>query len=607
MRIKNKFIWIISVLLLTNWIIPSTISEAQTNLSKSQVEQLKESSFDAETILIKFKQGTPAQTVRSLKSQLKLEQKGVIPHIEVQVVKIPKGRTVKEMIAILEKNPNVEFVDPDFKMQTSLTPNDAFFKDSQKALINLDVEAAWEISTGDYSIPIAVLDTGIYASHEDLRGRIIQGYNFINNNTITNDDNGHGTMVAGILGAASNNGIGIAGVTWKNPIIPVKVMGADGTGTHSAIAQGIIFAVDQGAKVINMSIGGPSSSSTLKYAVDYAHEKGVVIVAAAGNSNSSVMYPAAYPNVIAVGAIDNNDNKASYSNYGPEISVTAPGTAISTLNNGGYATGSGTSFAAPIVSGLAGLILSEASNLSPATVKEVIENGVVDLGVEGFDNYFGWGKVNLHSTLTSLFTSIPIITLKGEPVVDILIGEIYEDAGAEAYDSKEGDISSLMVVTNPVDIEVAGIYTITYNVTNKAGKTAETVTRIVNVHEFLLVPIAPSGGGGIPDFVRDLVPPKAQDAIDRNINRKNEMNSPGNSKQNQQDSPAIETKPTINRAATKQQTIVQQSNKQETNAQKSNIQETINQSVNRQLENLPSVTNTSQIFQKNTPRGLNKN
>lgn len=200
--------------------------------------------------------------------------------------------------------------------------------------------------------------------------------------------------------ASTNNGSGIAGTAWNVTIIPVKVLGSDGNGTYSNIAKGITYAADQGAKVINCSLSGTTSSSTLQSAVNYAWNKGAIVVCSAGNTNSTVGYPGACNNAIAVAAVDNSDVKSSYSSFGPEVFVTAPGNSVySTLYTGGYGSGSGTSFSAPFVSGLAALIYSINPGATPAQIKDIIKQGAKDLGDPGFDAYYGWGRIDLYRSL----------------------------------------------------------------------------------------------------------------------------------------------------------------------------------------------------------------
>lgn len=353
--------------------------------------------------LVRFKDGIATDTRCSINAVHGCRQVEAIPGIDVQVLTVPKGKTLNEMLKIYRRNPNVEFAEPDYIAHAALTPDDPYFQSYQSALNTVGAPSAWEVTTGSAAVTIAVLDTGVMRTHEDLSGRLVEGYDFINDTDQPDDDNGHGTGVAGIIGAATNNGRGIAGITWQNPVMPVKVLDRNGSGNYSVIAKGIVYAADQGARVLNLSLGGTNASSTLKRAVDHAYRKNAVVVAAAGNANGPVMYPAAYPNVIAVAAVDDNDRRANYSNYGPEVSVAAPGNNVfSTALGGDYKTNTGTSFAAPMVAGLAGLILSVKPELEPRGVKQIIEKGAVDLGNPGRDEYYGWGRIDMAAALSSL-------------------------------------------------------------------------------------------------------------------------------------------------------------------------------------------------------------
>lgn len=490
-KLKQTLWMLTAVFMLMGLSAPGLLMvSAQPGNGRSGNDQQITGNYSEETILVKFKPGTPAQAKRVVTAEEKLQEVGVVSKIDVRIMKVPAGKTVEEMVTILNRNPNIEFAEPDFEAQTMLTPNDPYFANWQSGLKRMDAEAAWELSLGSSSVPVAILDTGVNSGHEDLAGRVMAGYNFVSNNRDASDDHGHGTRVAGILSANVDNGKGIAGVTWKNPIMPVKVMGSSGYGNYSDIANGIIFAADNGARVINMSLGAASKSLSLENAINYAYNKGVVLVAAAGNSNTAVFYPAAYPNVIAVAAVDGGDVKASYSNFGPEISVAAPGSTLSTLMNGSYGNSSGTSFAAPFVAGLAGLLMSEDTSLSPAQVQHYIEQGAIDLGASGWDQYYGHGRINLANSLAFVTEAKPVqpidvepptITLFGEFKVTITQGEHYDDAGATAYDQIDGDLTNNISVINPVDTNVPNTYYVRYNVSDTAGNQAKEVVRTVVV------------------------------------------------------------------------------------------------------------------------------
>jgi serine protease len=240
-------------------------------------------------------------------------------------------------------------------------------------------------------------------THPDLAGNLVAGYDFVNDDADPMDDNGHGTHVAGIAAAVTDNGTGVAGVSWGAQIMPVKVLNAGAGGTFDDVAQGIIWAVDNGAQVINLSLGGTTNSPVLQSAIAYAYSQGVVVVAAAGNSNSAVLYPAAYDPVIAVAASDASDNRAGFSNYGPEVDVTAPGVNInSTALGGGYENRSGTSMAAAFVTGEVALLLSINDGLTPDEVAYIVESTALDIGAPGVDDFTGHGLIQVDAALASV-------------------------------------------------------------------------------------------------------------------------------------------------------------------------------------------------------------
>lgn len=260
------------------------------------------------------------------------------------------------------------------------------------------------ISTGSSDVTVAVIDTGVEGTHEDLAGKMVGGFTAFNGGNAASDPNGHGTHCAGVAAAITNNNLGIVGVAPNARVMPVQVLDSTGAGSDSAVAAGIMYAADSSAKVLSMSLGGPGGSQALQSAVAYAISKGKVIAVAAGNAgNSSVSYPAGYPGVIAVSATDNADQKAVFSQFGSHISVSAPGVSIySTFRGNGYQYMNGTSMACPAVAGLAALVLGYKPNLTPTQVKSAIENGSDDIGATGFDTYFGYGRINVQKTLAGL-------------------------------------------------------------------------------------------------------------------------------------------------------------------------------------------------------------
>jgi len=226
------------------------------------------------------------------------------------------------------------------------------------------------------------------------------------------DDVGHGTHVAGVIAALVNNYQGVAGMTWSNPVIPVKVLDETGAGSTYAVAQGIIWATDNGAKVINLSLGNYAEANFLHDAIKYAFDRDVVLVAASGNdSTEQPGYPAAYPEVLAVSATDTSKNLASFSNFGEYIDVAAPGVNIpSTYPENRYAAMSGTSMASPHVAALAALIRSVNPALKNTEVIDIIRNTAEDLGPKGKDKYFGYGQIDVLKALESAANSQNMLT-----------------------------------------------------------------------------------------------------------------------------------------------------------------------------------------------------
>lgn len=301
-------------------------------------------------------------------------------------------------------------------LPSPVIPNDPRYASYQWNLPQIRAPYAWAISTGSADVIIAVVDTGVDLDHPDLAAKVVTGYDFVNADNDPNDDEGHGTHVAGIAAARTNNSQGVAGVSWGAKIMPVKVLDSEGSGSYSRVADGITWAADRGARIINLSLGGKSSSSTLQNAVDYAYNRGALVVASAGNhyqEGNPVIYPAAYPHVLAVAATGDQDEHARYSETGYYVDVAAPGGnpssswdtnpdhwIMSTYLYGGYAQVSGTSQAAPHVSGLAALVWSVTPSLSNDQVERIIEETAVDLGDAGRDDVFGHGRIDAYRALT---------------------------------------------------------------------------------------------------------------------------------------------------------------------------------------------------------------
>lgn len=292
----------------------------------------------------------------------------------------------------MERRPEIRFVEKNFVFEPAFSPNDPQYV-SQWHLPLILAPAAWDTTQGAPGVVIAILDSGIDTSHPEFAGKLVAGYNTYSNNTNIVDQYGHGTEVAGAAGAWTNNGQGIAGVASAAPIMPVRVTDATGRATSASLANGIIWAADHGARVINLSFNSVAGNATIRAAAEYAVNHGALVVAASGNCGCIDPTPE-NPFILSVSATDEGDGLAGFSSVGPFVDLAAPGNNILTTERFGlYGAVSGTSLASPIVAGVAGLMFAANPTLTPTLVTELLEATAVN-GSGGYNQSFGWGRVD---------------------------------------------------------------------------------------------------------------------------------------------------------------------------------------------------------------------
>ena len=325
---------------------------------------------------------------------------------------------------------SVEYYEPDYKVTLSDLPNDTYASD-QWSIQNLGIAAAWDSGYNGKGVRIAVIDSGVNSKHEDFAGTSIEvGHNVIDGSNDTTDENGHGTFVCGVLGAARNNGLGIAGFCTDITLIPIKCFGKSRDTSASFIISAIYEAVDvYDCDVINLSLGTDADMTSMKTAVEYASAKGTIVVAAVGNEGTAKLsYPAAYDCVIGVGSIDQSGFVTRFSEKNSSVFVVAPGTSIVSLGNeysNAYIKGDGTSYSTPFVSAAAAILKQYEPNATTDNFKTILQNSSIDGGAVGYDTSYGYGKLNISNF---------VATMKNTVIGDI--GAIFPDVDghwAEQY------------------------------------------------------------------------------------------------------------------------------------------------------------------------------
>lgn len=414
--------------------IVNTEIEEKFNLPASTTSlEVQTEDYIPQKLLVKFTDETIKQKLLE-KYGLNLEDELV--GLEVSLVAGAEAGKLEELAAELNKHKGVEFAELNRQMRTLETafhPIDQDY-DKQWHYSAISLPEAWQKSTGGEGVTVAVVDTGVDIEHTDLKNQEIkllakEKYEEKGLPSSITDRNGHGTHVAGTIGAVANNQGGkVVGVNWDVTLFPIRVFGGElgsNSGSYKLVAEAIKLAVDYESDIINLSLGSPFPSATVKKAIDYAHQQDVTVIAAAGNGGNDkigdpdLLYPAQFETVISVGAVDYNLELARFSNYGRELDFVAPGQHIySTVPYGRYRDSyleeviegehvrlSGTSMAAPHVAGVAALLLAEEPDLTPAQIKERLQRTAQDLGAEdvgrGWDFKYGYGLINAHAAVTN--------------------------------------------------------------------------------------------------------------------------------------------------------------------------------------------------------------
>src|ERR1051326_1226933 len=355
---------------------------------------VNQQSFVPGRVLVKFRSDVGLDHARQIVAALGVRAADELPATKVLMLDLPEQADEAAFAHALAQRADVEFAELDRVVTPEdVTPNDPWFGSWEWYLTKIGAPTAWTTTTGRKEIVIAILDTGIDGTHPDLQSKLVPGWNIYNNNSDTSDVYGHGTVVAGTAAAASNNAQGVASVAWDCPLMPIRISALDGTATYSAMASGLTWAADHGARVANLSYK-TTGSATVASAASYFQNKGGVVVSAAGNQavfDSS----ADTPSILTVSATDANDVLATWSNTGNNIDLAAPGSVFTTYKGGTYGSTAGTSVASPIVAGAAALVLSANPSLSGSQVQQILKQAADDLGPAGWDSSYGWGRVNV--------------------------------------------------------------------------------------------------------------------------------------------------------------------------------------------------------------------
>lgn len=507
--------------------LPAAVASAKTTDEKASPAS---AGYAPNRLIVKYRQGTDVAQRKQAATSIDLtELKPIGPRGDqsVQLMKVPSGMTVETAMTLLKSRPEIEYAEPDYIATAAYTPNDTYFGTQwslnntaqtiggRTGTVGADIRAvsAWDLERGtSHAVAVAVIDTGTDLTHPDLTASLwtnlaeipgngidddsngfvddVHGYNFVSGSGTPTDDYGHGTHVAGIIAAAQNNSVGISGISGGAKIMTLKALDSTGSGYLSDIQDAIYYATANGAKVINMSLSSPTDTASMETAVTYAHTHGVTVLAAAGNDGSSaIAYPGGCADAIAVGATNNQDTIASFSQHNSTVDISAPGVYVYSTTptydvtmtyedalSRDYDYMSGTSMATPTAAGVAALVLARNPNLSPDQVEQFMKQYADDKGVGGRDDYYGYGRVNAYSTLNAVPPVVPgvIDHVTISPTnVSLAVGATRMFV-AHAFDASNNEVdgSSLAWTTDAgtLDTDTGPAATLTAQTTPATGK-----------------------------------------------------------------------------------------------------------------------------------------
>ncbi len=360
-------------------------------------------------LLVKFKSGVSNARAAEIQASISGREIKRIDGIDVRVLKIPEAADPRAIAARLKQSGDVAFAEPDHiahGAQSATTPNDPWFLNWQPQLRQINCPAAWQYTTGNLNVVIAIIDTGVNGSIPDLSPKVMPGWNVINNSSDTSDVNGHGTKVAAVAAAASNNGVGVASVAWNCKVMPIRAADANMDAYYSDLANGVMYAADHGARIVNLSFL-VSRDSTLESALSHLMAGGGIAFCGAGNYGSDTGEPQ-NPYIVTVSGTGADSQWSPNSNYGQNVDIAAPYTDYTADMEGGYTAVGGTSFSTPMVAGAAALVVSVNPGLTSTQIEKILEQSATDEGLAGWDPYTGWGQVNVGKAVQMALGTTPV-------------------------------------------------------------------------------------------------------------------------------------------------------------------------------------------------------